>query len=333
VGDQEQPVTQTTLKFMELYIRVLPLWNRYFPYTQPPPPPLYHYTNAAGLVGILDSGSLWASAIGHSNDPREIACAFDVARPILTELAAQPEFQKRNQHLLMSVLEQFFENPERPTQDGFAVSFCAKPDLLSQWRAYGDEGGFSLEIYPLARAFVPGPDSEAMNLVLLRSAVGSRIIVQKINYDPNEQQAEFRQRLIATSRLLDEVTEELPDADATAVVATLLTTSLIEWVYSVKDVAFTEEQEWRLICLPDIDHFYGGNTYKHYGAVKTRVRNGVIVPYVVLEPIEGLLPIKSVTCGPALHPNLTKKAVALALESKKYGSDVHQSRVPLRTSR
>ena len=114
MGDQEQPVTQTTLKFMKLYIRVLPLWNRCFPYAQPPPPPLYHYTNAAGLVGILDSGSLWASAIGHSNDLREITCAFELARPILTDLAAQQEFQKHNQHLLMSVLEEFFENPESP---------------------------------------------------------------------------------------------------------------------------------------------------------------------------------------------------------------------------
>jgi hypothetical protein len=218
-------------------------------------------------------------------------------------------------------------------QDAFAVSFCAKNDLLSQWRAYGDEGGFSLEIYPLARTLVQGPDSEAMNVVLLRSPVGRQIVVRKVNYDPIEQQAEFRERLIATSKLLDEVTQELPDADATAVVGTLLTSSLIEWVYSVKDVAFAEEQEWRLICLPDIDHFYGGKTYKHYGAVKTRVRNGAIVPYVVVEPIEGLLPINSVTCGPALHPNLTKKAVTLALASKKYCSTVHESRVPLRTSR
>jgi hypothetical protein len=318
---------------MELYMRVLPLWNRYFPYTQPPPPPLYHYTNAAGLVGILDSGSLWASAIGHSNDLREIACAFELARPILTELAAQPEFQKQNQHLLMSVLEKFFEDPESPMQDGFAVSFCAKPDLLSQWRAYGDEGGFSLEIYPLARASVHEPDTEAMDVVLLRSAIGRKLLVRKVNYDSIEQQAEFRERVITTSRLLDEVTEEIPDADTTAVVVTLLTSSLIEWVYTVKDVAFAEEQEWRLICLPDINYFYGGKTYRHYEAVKTRVRNGMIVPYVVVEPIEGLLPITSVTCGPALHPNLTKKAVALALASKKYCSAVHESRVPLRTSR
>jgi hypothetical protein len=40
-----------------------------------PPPIIYHYTNDAGLRGILESGKLWLTDIFNLNDPSELSHA------------------------------------------------------------------------------------------------------------------------------------------------------------------------------------------------------------------------------------------------------------------
>jgi hypothetical protein len=45
-----------------------------------PPEILYHYTSQAGLIGILDTRTIWASKIHYLNDSREFALALDIAR-------------------------------------------------------------------------------------------------------------------------------------------------------------------------------------------------------------------------------------------------------------
>jgi hypothetical protein len=39
--------------------------------TDSPPPILYHYTSQDGLLGILDSKSIWASKVQYLNDEQE----------------------------------------------------------------------------------------------------------------------------------------------------------------------------------------------------------------------------------------------------------------------
>lgn len=318
------PKTQDAV---DLVAETATAWASEFPDDQQEPPPLYHYTNAAGLIGIIESRSLWASAIGHSNDLKEIGCAYEIATPIISELWGHSEFQTSNEKNVLRFLQTFFESPERPMRDGYAVSFCVRGDLLSQWRAYGDQGGFSVEFDPLTQS------DPLQGIVRFKSNAGQKIILRQIDYDPNAQRTTFRTRLEQVLRFVRRLTRSQENAEITGLVNFLFTWWLVEWVYSVKDAAFEEEQEWRLICLPNITWEEGAFVYTHYDFVKSRVRNGEIVPYVVLEPTQPLLPIKSVTCGPHPHPSLTRRAVELALKSKGYGCLVNQSRVPLRTSR
>jgi hypothetical protein len=42
------------------------------------PATLYHYTSAAGLLGILKTRSIWATNIRFMNDTREFALALDL---------------------------------------------------------------------------------------------------------------------------------------------------------------------------------------------------------------------------------------------------------------
>jgi len=45
-------------------------------YQEPFPSRLYHYTSLKGLLGILESGCIWASEVRYLNDSAEIAVAF-----------------------------------------------------------------------------------------------------------------------------------------------------------------------------------------------------------------------------------------------------------------
>jgi Protein of unknown function (DUF2971) len=108
-----------------------------------PPPVIYHYTNDAGLRGILESGKLWLTDIFNLNDPSELTHGFSHAVSILSKKAADG-------HRSTKVFAQAFEKIW--TQGGlqasahfFVGSFSSSGDELGQWRAYADNGrGYTL---------------------------------------------------------------------------------------------------------------------------------------------------------------------------------------------
>jgi hypothetical protein len=108
-----------------------------------PPPLIYHYTNDAGLRGILESGKLWLSDIFNLNDPSELSHGFSHAMSILNAKAASAHPATR---LFAKSLEHF--GTQRGLQAAahfFVCSFSSEGDELGQWRAYADNGrGYAL---------------------------------------------------------------------------------------------------------------------------------------------------------------------------------------------
>ena len=47
--------------------------------------PLYHYTNAGGLRGIIESQKIWFTSYPYLNDPSELTYGMNIARGLLTE--------------------------------------------------------------------------------------------------------------------------------------------------------------------------------------------------------------------------------------------------------
>jgi len=101
---------------------------------------LYHYTNIAGLNGIIQSCKIWASDCRYLNDRQELVKALD---------------------LFLSK----FEGPKREALSkafqwhSFSRCHCVfslsrSPQVLSQWRTYADDGrgaaiGFKAEFLSL----------------------------------------------------------------------------------------------------------------------------------------------------------------------------------------
>jgi hypothetical protein len=108
-----------------------------------PPPLLYHYTNDAGLAGIIESGQLWFSDIFALNDPSELRHGLSIAIETLKSraTAGRPEIGA-----FASMLERFdLDAGIEASGHFFICCFSGDGDDLGQWRAYADNGrGFAL---------------------------------------------------------------------------------------------------------------------------------------------------------------------------------------------
>jgi hypothetical protein len=101
----------------------------------PPPEHLFHYTDLEGVEGILTSKSLWMSKFTASNDISEITLAISQFQNFVeSRVGALDADEASFLHEAAAQLDSF-----RRTNICLA-SFCEEPDLLSQWRSYGNDG-------------------------------------------------------------------------------------------------------------------------------------------------------------------------------------------------
>jgi hypothetical protein len=137
-------------------------------------PELFHYTTAAGLDGILKSQTLRATHASFMNDALEIR-AFKARLPDILRAAVRDGMQRvldipaneelvRNaggkdaavEEAVRAVVEGMYAallgTAGTPAfMDAYVLSFCTAATqevsdhgLLSQWRGYGDDGGYAI---------------------------------------------------------------------------------------------------------------------------------------------------------------------------------------------
>lgn len=137
-------------------------------------PRLYHYTDAGGLRGIVQSNTLWATHFADLNDSTEVVHLRSPLEKALFKRFLETLRSKKRQSLKVSrALQKFgglvasaqslskdlvdllyritFEDGEFEFGIPFITSFCSHSSdnayehengLLSQWRGYGGQGGF-----------------------------------------------------------------------------------------------------------------------------------------------------------------------------------------------
>ena len=101
-----------------------------------PPDVIYHYTDAKGLCGIIESECIWATHSGFLNDARELTYSFDVMRNFI---ARNNSLEELRQHFLAKISEHI-DTTEAYSPFAYVVCFCTDSNLLSQWRGYGSMG-------------------------------------------------------------------------------------------------------------------------------------------------------------------------------------------------
>jgi hypothetical protein len=306
-----QPVPEVLIRSLEFLVG----WRNEALTAMPAPPKsLYHYTDAPALVSISSGQQLWATNAVFMNDQTEVSHAAALLQALLvvdqhnTGLVENLGPDLAVQHLL-SFVHNFVEI--------YVVSFCAEPDLLSQWRGYGKAAGYAIEF--------DGPS-------LLDLGPGNVVLAQVI-YEEDVQRRRLSELLTSWRSALAGV--ECSESDWFKAAA-LLAQAFGVLAISFKDKAFAEEKEWRLFysrlrlpqTLPD-----------EYFSVLFRARDGLVVPYVTFTPRpsnaaseRSLLPINSIRVGPRPYPPLAASGVWHLINEQKLGDHVvvTNSATPLR---
>jgi Protein of unknown function (DUF2971) len=273
---------------------------------------LYHYTDVAGLIGICSSGSLWATNLRFMNDAKELAHSWKLMLKVLAEAKNKAGFPAQLE--LIDEIERTAMAGWVGYPDFYATSFTANGDLLSQWRGYGSSGGGYAIGFDAARLIsppspYPQPD-RFLNRVIYEEETQLRVL------------RATAEKMLELFAKVDPSSPEMTGARARLFAAL---GEVVGFVFSFKDPAWSEEQEWRSVyVLPEGE----------LDGVDFRPDGGIAVPYVTLaigtDP-DARLPIREIVQGPRLDNETGVGSLELLMASNGY-SDVKitVSSVPLR---
>jgi hypothetical protein len=115
--------------------------------TAPETQTIYHYTDVASALAIIQTGHFWFTERVHLNDTLELQYGLQIGQEMFSAAlrAAGPTVPQSAAEHLMAEVEQGL------VEFGYWVaSFSYESDDLAQWRSYADEGsgvclGFSVE--------------------------------------------------------------------------------------------------------------------------------------------------------------------------------------------
>lgn len=258
--------------------------------------PIYHYTSQRGLLGIVNSKSIWATEIHYLNDSNEFLLAINLAREVLRG--------KRNlcSDKILAVFQEEMEQAIEfaATKTVYVCSFSEEKDLLSQWRSYCPGGiGFSL-----------GFDPE--KLALLLEAEG--YYIAPCIYD---QQIHIQ----IISELLDSTIAayEERNPNNAGYVQNQFVWRLLELAAFLKHSTFSEEREWRVISKE-----LGKDPQKAF-----REGASMLIPYSILH-LHRNFPINEIVIGPTPHLDLSKNAILDFLDMNNIKAKVELSSIPFR---
>ena len=277
---------------------------------------LFHYTTAAGLLGILRDSRLWASDLRFLNDAQEAVYARDVVLDAVRDMENPVRDPGHFAHKYGDEAIETFSRYQGMVVEKvltsefgvFVACFCESSDLLSQWRGYGEDHGYAIEFTTV------GLEQSLQQIPRYKRASG----LFKVQYGGEATDA------IAGSAVEAVADFNLNHPGVKAHFAALAVSSMLA---QVKNPGFAEEQEWRLIVgldLLDESKASGAQWPTMYRSTRM-----AIVPYIEL-PLERDL-IVSIRVGPGNNVDVREAGVRRLLKTLGCEATVTRSEVPLRS--
>jgi len=280
--------------------------NKALNYTPSADKDLYHYTDLAGILGVVESHDLWSTHSKYLNDMSEMKHGYDTALKVIKQ-----ESEKKKSEDWANYCKLIQDHVDNYTSVGvYVCCFCASDNLLSQWRNYGGNGtGVRI-------AF----NSQRCHDIATACSTDYGIMkLWRVSYDSAEESEIFEDAIDFAFKFPLSLEERAFQA-----------VKLIEFfVPTIKNKDFREEDEYRLIFIPPPNC-----------PVKPRFRvgRGMVIPYYSLRELSGKLddelyrlPITGVRVGPSMNRELNAESIQMMLEHAGYsGIKVDQSSTPYR---
>lgn len=265
---------------------------------------LYHYTTQSGFMGIIESEEIWATHTQYLNDQQEFLAALSLVKSVIAERQARSADDKEQEVLdgMMSATD------GNESINVCVASFSSVRDSLSQWRAYSDtSSGFAIGF-------------SGTYLREIANRLGFYLV--PCIYDPEDQ-------LQLVNALVDFAVSENLKLRATGEIEDygpggILVPYINRYAPIIKDSAFNEEDEWRLISRPVSCR---GERFAF------RKGSSMIIPYykIPLTNANGEFLTEDIIVGPCPYPKEALSAATSLVVSyghKKF--TLTRSSIPLR---
>lgn len=274
-----------------------------------PPKSLYHYTSAEGLLGILATKSIRATSIRYMNDTREFQLALALAeREIDARIPSNgPRYLRGMHSLLLDALRHTHE------VDVFVTCFSENGDVLSQWRGYTPAGqGYSIGIASATLMASSGKKAEhQLGACIYDSERAGTLIARIVNAVV---------RYAERERVHDSAHASRVHRESFHLFSQLLSLAGPR----IKDPAFKEEAEWRLIAA--------ATAFEQPGP-SFRAGRSTLVPYYLFPFAQdnGRFGVREIIISPTADPKLSSQAVGALLGSHRLSPvTVRSSSAPYR---
>lgn len=323
-------------------------------------PELFHYTNITGLEGILRSQTIWATHPAFMNDTSELTIFREFLLGILQPVIAEGvdelvRISKKNQTLLdehggrdgaiKEVTEGVIKvayisllgNDERdPFIEPYIASFCKPIDektsnhgLLSQWRAYGLEGGYAIGFASsgldklMQEEVLKWKSTDLFGGDVIYSDAGDEAISAEFAQDIEQFKSGYRAWF--ASGMKDTLHLERTYQP------------IVKCACRIKHWGFREENEVRYIAIPPNSDVI--QTARSQGIeVEERpkrhfLRGGLSVPCIhlfdgITQRPDKLLPITRIIVGPHRDRHDRKRAIEMLLKENRIDVPVSVSEIP-----
>lgn len=280
---------------------------------------IYHYTTPEKFLSVVNNQSFYFTNLNYLNDRKEFHHGVDLILQVIDELSSDD--------VTKIIFEKIKDNIQYIHKSSkYVACFSCNGDLLSQWRAYANQGkGISI-----------GFDITTIN----QFDIG-RIESKYILYT-EKAQAETIEEIIKIHLDFFTCIRELYDWDEHGF-ESLVATSILDFLEGVitvfKHPSFSEEREFRLEWKID-----GKMIKLKESDVKFRSSETLIIPYINLQYLDWeatkspeypspirRLPIKEIIIGPSLEYEPNKQAISSLLQGLGYGEvKILQSQIPYR---
>jgi hypothetical protein len=257
---------------------------------------IYHYTTSRVVRSILENKAIWASDIRYMNDADELLFAKNAARErIADKLKSMPSpnpVADPQHSTLNSVVSEIdkLKTDKYSYQRVYAACFCTNGDLLSQWRAYAGNDGYAI-----------GFRTEILKQISNPMGNDLPIVLKEVRYGIEDSQD-----------ILDDMMESIaqsPTGHPGAQGYAKFGKEVLMRLAVIKNPAFMEEQEWRLIAA-------GQGTQELY----FRDSNLGLVPYIKFELPKNA--IAEIRLGPGSNRELRGEAIRQLISKCEPSSQV-----------
>ena len=278
--------------------------------------PLWHYTDAWGLQGILTSRAIRATHYAHLNDSTELILGEETVLSAATELLKE-ETDEHRVAWLTRFVESFRQTRLSQVAAPYVASLCADDgNRLSQWRGYGAHGaGYSIAFPALPKPIEVAGSSDATLAIAL---VRMRYSVDALWVDAC---ARFKAILDRASELRTKFRKDGIYGPTNG----MLRMNAASLAVQLKHEGFKEEQEWRILAYPMRDFRQEGTSILRARTdgkpvVQFRPSTRGLIPYVEIPLAEDLprVPIAGVHVGPGPDVDARTGAVVALLETLGY---------------